>query len=132
MGRIRNELRNAAGLMCLFFSDMNTKLLKQRIIRTRKILVFIRKSSVYFGDPPLLAYAGFSKAGGEPGNLRIVNTKRKISPLIISSFFCPKLDEDQKKKVFTQILSVSVLKLSAQVSKGGGSIPQFCLHTIIC
>ena len=25
MGRIRNELKNAAGVMCLFFSDMNTK-----------------------------------------------------------------------------------------------------------
>ena len=51
MGRIRNELRNAAGVICLFFSDMNTKFLKWRIISCRKILVFICESSVYFGPP---------------------------------------------------------------------------------
>ena len=32
------------------------------------------------------------------GNLWIMHTKRKISPLRISSFFCPKLGEYQKKK----------------------------------
>ena len=37
------------------------------------------------------------------GNLRIMHSK-KISPLRISSFFCPKLGEEQKqKKFFTQI-----------------------------
>ena len=61
------------------------------------------------------------------GNLRIMKIKRKISPLRISPFSCPKLGEDQKNKVFSQILSVFVLKLSAQVAKGGGGMPQFCI-----
>ena len=67
-----------------------------------------------------------------------MKTKRKISPLRISLFFClklgedqnkkvfskfspvfgPKLGEEQKKKIFVQILFFSVLKLSTQVTKG--------------
>ena len=38
------------------------------------------------------------KGGGWPGNLRIMKTKRKISPLRISPFSCPKIGEDRKKK----------------------------------
>ena len=57
--------------------------------------------------------------GGVPGNLRIMKTKRKISPLKISPFSCPKLGEDRKKKkVISQILSVFVLKLLAQITNG--------------
>ena len=52
-----------------------------------------------------------------------MKNKRKIFSLRISPFFCPKLREN-KKKVFCQILSVFVLKLSAQVTKGG-AMPQF-------
>ena len=63
------------------------------------------------------------KGGG--GNLRIMKTKRNISPLRISPFSCPKLGEDKKKKVISQIFSVFVLKLSAQITNGGG-MPQFC------
>ena len=59
------------------------------------------------------------KGGGLPGNLRIMKTKRKISSLRISPFSCPKLGEDRKKKVISQILSVFVLKLSAQVTNRG-------------
>ena len=82
---------------------------------------------------------------GGAENLRIMKTKRKISPLRISPFFRSKLGEDQKKglrsdlmwfsaqnqvktkkekNVFSQILSVFVLKPSAQVTKGG-SMQQF-------
>ena len=58
--------------------------------------------------------------GGVPGNLRIMKTKRKISSLRISPFSCPKLGEDRKKKkVISQILSVFVLKLSAQITNRG-------------
>ena len=53
--------------------------------------------------------------------------KEKRSSLKFSLFFGPKLGKDQKRKVFTQIYSkkrssptVSVLKHSAQVTKGGG------------
>ena len=56
---------------------------------------------------------------GVPGNLRIMTTKRKISPLRISPFSCPKLGEDRKKKVISQILSVFVLKLSVQITNRG-------------
>ena len=76
-----------------------------------------------------------------------MKTKRKISPHRISPYSFPKLDKDQnkkglqskivrfldqnyvkikKKKFFTQILSFCVLKLSAQVTKGG-AMPQFCI-----
>ena len=59
------------------------------------------------------------KGGEVPGNLRIMKTKRKISPLRISPFFCPKLGEDRKKMVISQILFVFVLKLSAQITNRG-------------
>ena len=36
--------------------------------------------------------------GRVPGNLRIMKTKKKTSPLRISPFSCPKLGEDRKKK----------------------------------
>ena len=61
----------------------------------------------------------FIEGVGVPGNLRIMKTKRKISPLRISPFSCPKLGEDRKKKVISQILSVFVLKLSAQITNRG-------------
>ena len=59
------------------------------------------------------------KGGGVPENLRIMKTKRKISPLRISPFSCPNLGEDRKKKVISQILFVFVLKLSAQITNRG-------------
>ena len=80
-----------------------------------------------------LAYAGFSK--GEQENLRILKTKRKISPLKISPFSCPKLGENQKKKkkkVFSQSLYAFVLKLSAQATKGRGRRHAATFHTILC
>ena len=40
--------------------------------------------------------------GGMPGNLRIMKTKRKISPLRISPFSCPKLGEDRKKRLLVR------------------------------
>ena len=40
----------------------------------------------------------FEKGGKRVGNLRIMQTKRNRSSLIISPFSCPKLGEDQKKK----------------------------------
>ena len=97
--------------------------------------------------PYPVAYPGFSKGGAR--KFEIMKTKRKIFALRISSFsglklredrkkksslkispvFGPKLREDQKKQVFTQILSFCVLKLSAQVTKGGHAA---ILHTILC
>ena len=59
-----------------------------------------------------------------------MKTKRKISPLRTSPFSCPKLGED-KKKVASQILSVFVLKLSAQITNGGRGHAAI-LHTILC
>ena len=49
-----------------------------------------------------LAYAGFSKGG--PGNLRIIKTKKQKSPLRISPFSSPKLGEDQKKGLHSDLV----------------------------
>ena len=66
-----------------------------------------------------------------------MKTKGNISPLRISSVFGPKLDEDEKKldeaqkkkkrRSSPRFCPFRVLKLSAQVTKGGGSMPQFCI-----
>ena len=99
--------------------------------------------------------------GEGAGNLKIMKTKRKISPLRISPFSCPKLGEDQKKKkknrkkslkenslklvrflaqisvktkkkqIFTQILSFCVLKLSAQVTKRGEACRNFAYYSML-
>ena len=66
-----------------------------------------------------IIFKGGGGGGGVPGNLRIMKTKRKNSPLRINPFSCPKLGEDRKKKVISQILSVFVLKLSAQITNRG-------------
>ena len=79
--------------------------------------------------------------------------EKKISPLRISPVFGPKLGEDQKKKsslkfspvfgpklreapqknkkFFTQILSLCVLKLSAQVTRGGGACRNFAYYSML-
>ena len=56
MGRQPNKLRNAAGLIGLFFLEMKTELLKLHIfvaVEDLKISFYcIYKSSVYFSAPP--------------------------------------------------------------------------------
>ena len=75
-----------------------------------------------------VAYAGFSK--GWAGNLKIMKTKRKISPLRISPFSCPKLGEDPPKKG----LHPDSVRLCAQtfcpIPKGREA--RHTLHTILC
>ena len=68
-----------------------------------------------------LAYAEFSKGGGGGGGRKFKNNEdqKKNFSIQNQSIFLPKIRWRPKKKVFTQILSVSVLKLSAQVTKGG-------------
>ena len=53
VGCRRNKLRNAAGLIGLFFLDMNTELLELRVlVAVEDIKIsFICKSSVYFRAP---------------------------------------------------------------------------------
>ena len=48
-----------------------------------------------------VAYAGFSKGG--PGNLKVMKTKRKISPLRIN-FPAQKSGEDQKKGLHSKLV----------------------------
>ena len=116
---------------------------------------FLSKIFINMYNVVAVAYTGFLKGGGRgAGNLKIMKNKRKISPLRISPFSCPKLVEDQnknkkrsslkispifgpklredqkKKQVFTQIRSFYVLKLSAQVTKVGAHAA--ILHTILC
>ena len=57
------------------------------------------------------------KRGGAR-NLRIMKTKRKISPLRINSFSSPKLGEDQKKGLHSNLVP-----LLAQ----NWGMPQFCI-----
>ena len=45
----------------------------------------------------------FERGGGGAENSRIMKIKRKNSVLRFSPVFGPKLGEDQKKQVFTQI-----------------------------
>ena len=61
--------------------------------------------------------------------MRIMKTKRKISPFRISPFSCPKLGEDQKKKEKRSL--VRFVRFCAQTFcssyKGEGGMPQFCI-----
>ena len=66
-----------------------------------------------------MAYAGFSKGGGGGGNLRIMKTKRKISPLRISPFFGPKLGEDKKKGLRSDLLWFLAQNLVKTLKKKG-------------
>ena len=77
-----------------------------------------------------LAYAGFSKGRGE-GNLRIMKTKRKISPLRINRFSGPKLGEDQKKGGFSPRFCLFVCSnFLPKLQWGGGHVA--ILHYILC
>ena len=61
-------------------------------------------------------------------NLKIMKTKRKISPLRISPFSCPKLGKDQKKKSLKED-SLKLVRFLAQISvktKKNKSLPRFC------
>ena len=83
------------------------------------VLIFDQNLQRYFTPIVLTTTVHRLSKEGVPGNLRIMKTKRKISPLRISPFSCPKLGEDRKKKFFSQILSVFVLKLSARITHRG-------------
>ena len=75
----------------------------------------------------------FEKGG--PGNLRILKTKRKISPLRISPFFCPKLGENKKKKRSTLRFSVVFgPKLGEDHKKKGlqSDFVRFCAPQTFC
>ena len=86
----------------------------------------------------------FERGGpGNSENSRLMKTRMKIfQPKTKSVFPCPKLGEDQKKKGLHSNLvrflakkrsspTVSVLKPSAQVTKGGGGHATI-LHTFLC
>ena len=49
---------------------------------------------------------------GGAGNLKIMKTQKKNSPLRISPFFCPKLREDQRQKI--KKMEVAILPLEAK------------------
>ena len=49
----------------------------------------------------------FEKGGGEGRKLENNEEQKKISPLRINQFFCPKLGEDQKKKKKRSSLNIS-------------------------
>ena len=59
-----------------------------------------------------------------------MKTKRKNSPLKFSPDFGPKLDEDQKKGLDSDLPGF-VLKLSAQITKGGGACRNFSYYSML-
>ena len=71
-----------------------------------------------------VVYAEFSKGGWRPGDLKIMKTKRKISPLRISPFSCPKLREDRKKGLCPD--SVLLCAQTFCLSYKWRMMPQFC------
>ena len=101
MGRRRNELRNAADLIL----DLH-------------IIVAVR-SKIQF------LYANFSA----PPLWLVPLTSFALATALVLVFGL-KLGEDQKK-VFTQILSVNVLKLSAQITKVGGPCRNFAYYYML-
>ena len=62
-----------------------------------------------------------------PGNLKIMKTKRKISPPIISPFFCPKLGEDQKKGLHPDSVRCPLVYSNFLPKLQRGAMPQFCI-----
>ena len=60
----------------------------------------------------------FERGGGGPENLNIIKTKRKIFPLRISPFSCPKLGDDQKKRSSLKISPLFAPKLREDQKKG--------------
>ena len=85
------------------------------------MVVILQQKHVLFTP---VAFAGFSKGGGA-GNLKIMKTKRKISPLRISPFSCPKLGEDQNKKGIDSKL-VRFVAQNYVKTKKNRSLPRFC------
>ena len=79
---------------------------------------------------------------GEPENLRLMKTRLKIFQPKTKSVFGPKLGEDQKKGLHSNFVrflakkrsspTVSGLKPSAQVKRGGGGGHATVLHTFLC
>ena len=80
MGRMRNELRNAASHIDLFFKH-ECKIVKIAHNLYRKITIFMSKSSVYFSAPLLLDRAPSLRVfwrrhrmkGAPPGAIGVVN-----------------------------------------------------------
>ena len=71
------------------------------------------------------------KWGGVPGNLRIMKTKRKFSPLRISPFSCPKLGEDKKKGYLSDFVRFCAQTFCPNYKWGEGRHAAI-LHTILC
>ena len=77
-----------------------------------------------------VAYIGFLKGGGGGGGARKFENnedQKKISPLRISPFFCPKLGEEQKKSLYSiliQFLAQNYVKIKHKKKKR--SLPRFC------
>ena len=69
------------------------------------------------------------KGEGGPGNLRIMKTKRKFSPLRISPFSRPKLGEDRKKRLLVIFCPFLCSNFLLKLQIGGHAA---ILHTILC
>ena len=94
----------------------------------------------------------FKRRGGGSGNLRVMWTKRKISPLVItpfispnyrrrpkrkkwsslkfSLFFCPKLGKDQKKGLYPHSVRLCAQTFCPSY-KGGGACRNFAYCSML-
>ena len=70
----------------------------------------------------------FEKGG--PEKLKIMQTNRKICPLRISPFSCPKLDEDQEKGVHPDFVRLCAQTICPSCKGGGGHVA--ISHTFLC
>ena len=94
------------------------------------VLIFDQNLQSYF-TPIVLTTSvhRIFKGGGVPGNLRIMKTKRKISPLRISPFSCPKLGGDRKKRLLVRFCPFLCSNFLLKLQIGGHAA---ILHTILC
>ena len=64
------------------------------------------------------------RKGGRAENLKIIKTRRKISPFRISPFSCPKLGKDKKKGLHSKL--VRFLDQNWVKTKKDRSLARFC------
>ena len=94
------------------------------------VLIFDQSLQRYF-TPIVLTTSvhRIFKGGRVPGNLRIMKIKRKISPLRISPFSCPKLGEDRKKRLLVRFCPFLCSNFLLKLQIGGHAA---ILRTILC
>ena len=120
-------------LLGLVLNKLRKNIKKDSIIPRLEIylpvLIFDRNLQSYSTPIVLTTSVHRIFKGGVLGNLRIMKTKRKISPLRISPFSCPKLGEDKKKRLLVRFCPFLCSNFLLKLQIGGHAA---ILHTILC